>query len=961
MPTQSLLHQAVIQGNAAAVLAALANSENINALDEHGRNVVICAVLGAKELAPEPTASSSSPSSPTSTRRLRVLTDVLLQNRDLSLYTLNAPQEYAQGATALALAAWLNKPQEVFALLEASQGCVSVDARDALGATALMYAVRDGHVTVVQTLLAFSARPDVTDVNFFSALHYAYAHPAILWLCEVELRKQRAKLQKCHPNLRAIISSVQCNTRAIQAQFIDTPLGRYLPPPPAENFSQSALDLSMRRILHAIGTRDIPRLRTLLFPPGSPIATSPLIIINWRDVKGFGLLHYAITLTQPSEEIVDLLYLAGADMGIRASSLNSTPLHCLARWANAAGNSPDIPLFSFVVHLIRNLKAPLFAIDETKETCLHVAAEHGKSADIVRALLYCDSNGLMREMRNKRGLLPVEVAKEEFLPLFSPSPKSEAPRSRATSLCSGATLRDPPTTPSGSSSPTVIWPNATSPQSITVARLGRRKAQMLSLSRHVVNNLAHTKSILQGIGHDKATELRDIYRVLTTTTDMSKTVLGHWSTMLDVIDEDLKDIRELLAHNDSLLAHLSTRIEYCSKGTRAGTPDARGNHIKRKRSLGGGSGYQPDVSHPCSPTDSLSGSSVFFQHLAAPSRRHIDVSTSPDTSSWLRPSTLNEDCMPYLTAKQNLLEVATDIQALHHRLSALRTEEERLLSLPFSPQGCIVVERAMSERRREEVRANELADERRLLEWQVRQFEAMEKGMSSTEKLAAYLRPRTPAQGKSKAQRMKIVMEVDEEACSVGREVKRGAHQFDGLSGEAEDARQEANASYDTGFSQCATLRAAPTMLAKASRDMFNIEELCITLDQSIITARCSLTHAQHLISSSMQERLIIVKGGLLGLRQDVLESTAGSATPTLRGKTAPPLTPSLTKRFSFDFPALPPVSSAAEDEPVPSLEQLLSQKIPNKVDDIIRSAEKIRVWLNLVRTVLRQVKKNLP
>ncbi len=53
-----------------------------------------------------------------------------------SLLTLNAPYASMNGVTRMA--AWLNQPQAVRALLELSAESVSVDGIDSYGATALM-------------------------------------------------------------------------------------------------------------------------------------------------------------------------------------------------------------------------------------------------------------------------------------------------------------------------------------------------------------------------------------------------------------------------------------------------------------------------------------------------------------------------------------------------------------------------------------------------------------------------------------------------------------------------------------------------------------------------------------------------------------------------------------------------------------------------------------------------------
>lgn len=69
--------------------------------------------------------------------RLNVIR-MLVRHKNITLFTLNAPQSAMNGVTPLGMAAWLNMPVAVKALLQDSIGTVSVDGMDSHGATALM-------------------------------------------------------------------------------------------------------------------------------------------------------------------------------------------------------------------------------------------------------------------------------------------------------------------------------------------------------------------------------------------------------------------------------------------------------------------------------------------------------------------------------------------------------------------------------------------------------------------------------------------------------------------------------------------------------------------------------------------------------------------------------------------------------------------------------------------------------
>lgn len=71
------------------------------------------------------------------TNRLDILR-LLVEDRHVSLFTLNAPQEAMNGVTPLGFAAWMNSPKAVDILLQVGAGMVSVDGKDGYGVTPLM-------------------------------------------------------------------------------------------------------------------------------------------------------------------------------------------------------------------------------------------------------------------------------------------------------------------------------------------------------------------------------------------------------------------------------------------------------------------------------------------------------------------------------------------------------------------------------------------------------------------------------------------------------------------------------------------------------------------------------------------------------------------------------------------------------------------------------------------------------
>lgn len=166
-----------------------------------------------------------------------------------------------------------------------------------------------------------------------------------------------------------------------------------------------------KTIISSIASNDVSFLYSLLFSPplspSSPSALYPLsapILINLPDPEGWSPIHHCVAQHPPSIKILDALYCAGADVALFTTQEHFTPLHVLAQTAiplRTPEEGQDV--FDFVVHLIRDLRAPIAARDRDDETCIHIAAEHGSSLEVLAAFLAFDPTCSVREMRNSRG------------------------------------------------------------------------------------------------------------------------------------------------------------------------------------------------------------------------------------------------------------------------------------------------------------------------------------------------------------------------------------------------------------------------------------------------------------------------------------------------------------------------------------------------------------------------------
>ncbi|KAH9177410.1 hypothetical protein EDB89DRAFT_2200920, partial [Lactarius sanguifluus] len=418
------LLEAVIRGDEHGVRSLLERGADVNAADTKGRSAVACAVAGESWQTADPSIMTAS--------RLDILR-LLVEDRHVSLYTLNAPQEAMNGVTPLGFAAWMNSPNAVKTLLEAGGGTVSADGEDAYGVTPLMYAARDGNLEVAKCLLLHGACPDHRDRNSRTSIQYALDHPQILWACEEALRHYRSR-----DILACPLAYLYSENGGIKP---DTP--EAAPRPHAGPCSNSVFLSTTAEVIErtdalvsAIVSSNMAELYGLLssLPTGSS-SEGVLSLLNAPDAEAWSPIHYCASLKQPSIEVLDILYCAGADVSLFSKTGNYTPLHCLARRKRGPDalrdQASNDSLYRFVLHLVRNLRAPLQALDDNNETCVHIAAEHGDSAEILRAMLDSDPEHTVSEMRNSRGLTPFEVAQPEFRGLFSRFQEERRPASSA--------------------------------------------------------------------------------------------------------------------------------------------------------------------------------------------------------------------------------------------------------------------------------------------------------------------------------------------------------------------------------------------------------------------------------------------------------------------------------------------------------------------------------------------------
>ncbi|KAK2460155.1 hypothetical protein APHAL10511_007834 [Amanita phalloides] len=596
------LHAAALGGNDDGVLWAIDAGADINALDSAGRTAIMCAVAGENWR----DVDTLNDASFMTKDRLHAIKR-MLRHPDISLLTINAPQNSLNGVTPLGMAAWLDAPDLVKMLLEESADAVAVDGMDNHGATALMYAARDGRLEVVQILLSHGARPDFRDCNHRTSTQYALSHPHILWLCEQVLRSHRWRECQLHDRSRLFQQSDSHLLGLLRSSVIQPPTLLFRPRantdrrlqyphlsvPPSRVFDPVALTRVTRTIISCVESEDLPFLYSILFPPpalhDAPATRSLPLLVNRPDEKtGWSPIHYCAASERPNVHVLDALYCAGADVALFTKNEEATALHVLAmlarlpeRGTGAEAESYDVrlaELYDFTIHLISDLRAPLSARDRNDETCIHIAAERGMCIELLMILLECDTTSSVRDMRNSRGLIALDVAKPEFRVAFgqdaeklrcvsSVSTRTIRPADSFASLASFKDWNGDGRRYSCSSSDTGLSVSQYDPAlAESAAPSGEEGAKTIAghepnddgeleldaLVLAIMENLNNTSVCLQPSRSLKASEKRDMLDIVERTSILSRRAISIFRSRLDDVSRAVEELKEDKVRVDEL-------------------------------------------------------------------------------------------------------------------------------------------------------------------------------------------------------------------------------------------------------------------------------------------------------------------------------------------------------------------------------------------------------------------------
>lgn len=184
----------------------------------------------------------------------------------------------------------------------------------------------------------------------------------------------------------------------LQRSVASIPMVQIHDAPPASVFTPSSLSQATDTILHYIRS-DHQALCTTLFV--ELVSVSPPPLVNNRDANGWSPIHHCASMPEPSVQVLDALYCAGADVALFTEAEHYTALHCFALSDHTKTSSEA--LYQYAHHLIHDLRAPLSAKDRKGNTCIHIAAQRGHTIEALKVLLKCDPSHSVRDTCNAKG------------------------------------------------------------------------------------------------------------------------------------------------------------------------------------------------------------------------------------------------------------------------------------------------------------------------------------------------------------------------------------------------------------------------------------------------------------------------------------------------------------------------------------------------------------------------------
>ncbi|KAG6849266.1 hypothetical protein H0H93_009922 [Arthromyces matolae] len=921
------LHSFAIAGDDEGVDRALNSGADVNSLDSAGRSALMCAVAG--EQWQKIDASNAFIMTP---QRLNTIRRLLRDPR-ISLLTLNAPQSSMNGVVPLGMAAWLNKPEAVRLLLEESSDIVSVDGMDAQGATALMYAARDGGLQVVQLLLSHGARPDFRDCNHRTSIQFALDHPQILWLFESTLRRHRWRESQSADRSKLIPGSEALLNLAYSAMPSDS-----LEPPPLSIFKKGTSRLT-HTLISSVCLPDVPFLRSLLFSPAIPASSPPAlypmsapILVNRPDASGWSPIHYCAAAKVPCIDVLDALYCAGADISLFTTHESFTVLHILAKSACPSAERPNdaASLYYFTMHLVRDLRAPLSARDRNEETCIHIAAEHGQCIELLMILLELDSTGTVRDLRNARGLTALEICKPEFRFAFGENTE------RLRSVTSLSTLR---AVASFASLVSLHEPQPYVPD--TDSSLCSMDFDIEESMHQLLFNLRACSPVIHH-ANDSATVAR-LRTLLAEATHLNEGIIRHFRSRVDEATKELEVLRSSSSEVQSLLRKVTIAAiaKLGDKGfdsfQRRRARDSEDSQATMFYAASRGASSASIAQYKQGDGDCVS---VATQTIVpeSPAIHHSTV-LARSAATWFG-GLIASDASTYNDRVAELLQVDRALAEHRHKMAEAGSDWN-----DFATPGLDSTLKQLEKRHRK-------------LEDKVREIEdAGRKSLRDiSPKKGKFLTwvKRIITQDKPSDVKLQIIHDIDEVNCAVGRETRR-LH----CSSPLEGPQIEEDLAFDTKIEMA--LKTSKAVLNASSRDIRTVNQSILAAEQFIQNAVQSISRAERVAKRALKKREAMLTQ-LRTSKKTQPSRQQNGGTPGALGYNLLTLQPSIASLSSisseYSVCSTTPTLMENDDDDTRTLRRLLKRKIEATILASWDEMDSLVEWLRIVKEATRSVKR---
>ncbi|OBZ72183.1 hypothetical protein A0H81_07831 [Grifola frondosa] len=546
---------------------------------------------------------------------------------------------------------------------------------------------------------------------------------------------------------------------------------------------------------------------------------------------------------------------------------------------------------------------------------------------ILEAFLHCDTNGIVRELRNSRGLTVLEVARPEFRAAFG----MEAEHLRSVSSASVRTVRPSTGSLRSTSSLAHSHPSA---QTSHEQRVHDSDMEGSLLPYRILNNL---RSVSWQLAESESPDIDSLRSLLHATTESGEELLEQLRSRMHDVAEELRDARGLFNQVDCLLENVARDLE-----------DALGERLVD---------YRDNCDRPRRRTTDSAGSestAVSFGGHSLLDRKCHSMTDLRD-SHGVAPAEL----------KDASTSTAPSFQETHDTADRGYLVDKSLLSV-LTPPWVRDLQRKKS---RGELRVATVEDLSAALSTALDTKESCTRGPA---KFKAWIRKWMKSDPSCK---LEMATDLNEEESVVGRETKDTSMSASVTPGRNSSSKM---ADHPELSRKRQLLSMSRRVLVTASRDLSRIEGCMDTAEQFLALAAHSILQAERKLNLAISNRNVALDRARYFLSTHTLHCQTSSIVSRVDTQSHdiptqqifvpfPPANlrppgdlrysgPSLSARSSMV--SLSSTLIEADDDDTHVIRRLLTRKIEARTDGAFEETDKALIWLHVVQDVLRGLRR---